>query len=177
MIAQGLEQSLRKASLKRHGQAAEDDRRKSLTELEQLLLSSRERNLTLGELCVASIVALPQHFRTFAQRGYIFEHASSFIYQWELLLVIATLYSTYYLPLRTVFPDATWPGALALETCIDASFLLDCLCIKPRTSFRDHGYDVMKWRPSASRPRARHTTTHAPPLLQLPMHCTSPCDA
>lgn len=131
-FVKGIESSLRKVSLKRpHFEQEADDaenRRRSITELEQMLSSAREKRWTWRELLTGAVLWLPSAFQSFAARGYVFDHASSFIYQWELLLVIATLYSTYYLPLRTVFPEATWDGAREFESVIDAAFLVDCAC-------------------------------------------------
>ena len=155
-VANVRKPSLRKPSVTAAAFAENrEHRRKSelrkITELQQMLVDTRERQSSLSEICTALVYALPQAYASFRERGCIFDHVGRGRYLWELLLVLALLYTTYYLPLRVVFPAATWHGAQALETLIDALFLLDCLFIQPRTSFRDHGYDVTQWQLIAGR--------------------------
>jgi CRP/FNR family cyclic AMP-dependent transcriptional regulator len=79
------------------------------------------------------------------RRGIIFNHHSWPLFVWDWLVCAAAVYSTTFLPLALVFPEARWSGSRQLDVLIDAILLAD-VAVRARTSFFEQGYDVTDGR-------------------------------
>lgn len=85
-------------------------------------------------------------FRTLKKRRWVFSHKSAVISAWDWMLCLFVLYTAIYTPLQLVFPEEIlWEGEEAFGILLDGLFMLDIL-IKLRTSYRDHGYDIIDRR-------------------------------
>ena len=95
--------------------------------------------------------ALRLRWISFRQRGYILDPSGRLVSVWELFLCASVLYTSVYNPLALVFPQTRWPGWLVLEYCLSSCWLFDVCVIKPRTSYKEHGYEVRDVRRITSR--------------------------
>lgn len=116
------------------------NRKASIAELEKFITQGTAFNLRRTALAILNSPAV--WYRGFCQRGMIFHHSGNLVYLWEWVLLFLTLYTTAYLPLQLVFEEVRFRQYWLLDSLIDGLFLFDCLLVKLRTSYRDHGYDV-----------------------------------
>ena len=86
---------------------------------------------------------LRSDFKEWRRRRCIFEHASTGMTAWDLLLGVMAIGNAIIIPLTAVFgTEVGFRGDWLFLALGDLVFLLD-VPVKMRTSYRDHGFDII----------------------------------